>query len=539
MLAPDPDKIIVPRKHGEILIDPPLGELAREVEKAPPPGLLPSESWRDGQYLEAFRAPARAHLRRAVAQHASAIGQPLDAMGENGKFVITGHQVEFFHAGVWAKMIATDAIARKAGAVSIDLLVDHDIVDEMGFDLPKRAAGGGGAWRKESVTFDDASALPAEFLRAPDAGAFDRWVERVEEFPAGRMGTLEQYFSGLRPVAGERKPYTNWMSQARREFEKQFGINVLHVPATAVCSGPAWDAFVGSWVRNAAAWTAVYNRHLADYRMRHHIKRPQQPMPDLARDEAGGVFELPFWIYQQGEARERLNVHAKVDEAAILFKGERIAVDISKAGGLITRRADGPGLLIRPRALTFTMFVRLFLADVFIHGIGGALYDQITDGIMAELFGENAAASYGCVSAAWLLPLGDGDRGESISTLKSRLHHLEHNPQLAIAPEEAGHSEIAGLLSGRQRLIQKIADSLAADRGQQRGERRGWFQELHAANAQIHQLAPGTRDELDRRMAAAEKTARDEKVLQWREWFFALHSASSLRDLIDKIRGSI
>ena len=45
----------------------------------------------------------------------------------------------------------------------------------------------------------------------------------------------------------------------------------------------------------------------------------------------------------------------------------------SPYAGLQTR-----GIKLRSRALTTTMFVRLFLADAFLHGIGGAKYDEVT-----------------------------------------------------------------------------------------------------------------------------------------------------------------
>ena len=39
---------------------------------------------------------------------------------------------------------------------------------------------------------------------------------------------------------------------------------------------------------------------------------------------------------------------------------------------------------MRTRALATTLFARLLLADVFIHGIGGAKYDQVTDEICED-----------------------------------------------------------------------------------------------------------------------------------------------------------
>jgi len=44
------------------------------------------------------------------------------------------------------------------------------------------------------------------------------------------------------------------------------------------------------------------------------------------------------------------------------------------------------GLKIRPKALLLTLFNRLFISDLFIHGLGGAKYDLVTDEIIREFF---------------------------------------------------------------------------------------------------------------------------------------------------------
>ena len=42
---------------------------------------------------------------------------------------------------------------------------------------------------------------------------------------------------------------------------------------------------------------------------------------------------------------------------------------------------------IRSRALITTLWARLALGDLFLHGIGGAKYDQVTDRLIERFFG--------------------------------------------------------------------------------------------------------------------------------------------------------
>jgi hypothetical protein len=260
---------------------------------------------------------------------------------------------------------------------------------------------------------------------------------------------------------------------------------------------------VQSWISNAEKWTEVYNRHLAAYRRAHNIQSPQHPMPDLQRDPARGQFELPFWISEPGKPRERLILQADPD----------LNPDPSH---------------IRPRALTFTMFVRLYLANLFIHGIGGALYDQITDAILEELF--HTVPPYACVSASWLLPLGQAFPPEDLSALKWHRHHVAHNPQLAIDPFTALRPEVAELISERKNLVQQISRSLTEARHSERAARRDWFACLHQVNQHLHEKAPRVLPRLDQQIEEAQRGMEQNKVLLWREWFFALHSRKSLEE---------
>ncbi len=50
------------------------------------------------------------------------------------------------------------------------------------------------------------------------------------------------------------------------------------------------------------------------------------------------------------------------------------------------------------------MFARLVLSDVFIHGIGGAKYDQLTDAIVRRFFGVEPPG-YLVATATLKLPL--------------------------------------------------------------------------------------------------------------------------------------
>jgi hypothetical protein len=522
-IRPDPAKIVVPRRQGEVLMEPSLCEM----EAAAAHGAGGSESRRRG----------REHLLAAAAQWRRIIGaDPPSGGAFDGPFILSGHQVEFYHPGVWAKVIIADELAKRTGGMAFDLLVDHDTVDHLGFDVPRESAGG--EWAKRMIEFAPASSLPADALRAPGREQFEQWEAALASFPSTHTDTMAFWLGALAPgrETGDGGPatgYSAWLSRARRRYEASLGIQAQHVPTSLLCAGPLWREFVHTWISHASDWTAAYNGHVEAYRRGKRIRSPNRPMPNLAREISGngGTYELPFWIYAPGSARQRLMVETGGGASRILFQSERLG--IGEVG------AEDSGFVIRPRALTLTMYARLYFADFFIHGIGGALYDQITDGLLGELFGD--VPSYGCVSAAWLLPLGEPADPEDVSALAHRRHHLEHNPQLALDAFTAGGppAAVSGLLAERARLIEEIGRSLRGAR-RDRGEklrRRGLFKQLHATNADLHAQMPAILRNLDHQLAAARHAAAQNKILQDREFFLGLHTTQSLRKLIRLLRG--
>lgn len=535
-LRPDAARLTVPRKHGQVLIEPPLLTLQTALRRGCPlsGNLL-------GVPFSEVRQRARADLLQAASQHAALIGAPtLEAGALSKPWVLTGHQVEFYHAGVWAKVLASDALARRTGAVALDLLVDHDVVEDLGFDVPERLPDG--KWKRTRVEWSEAPHIAADGLAVPSRETFAAWDATLARVNGAESDALAMVLAALQPahagaIAGLPHGYTAWMSRSRRALENALGLQVHHVPTSRMCESSAWHLFVLAWVANADAWSAVYNTHLAAYRQANGIHNDHHPMPDLHRD---GALELPFWIYRVGQPRARLIVRFAGGQPEVHLGFEAIALPAISAGAAweaaeqMARVLAERQLVIRPRALTLTMYVRLLLSDLFIHGIGGALYDQITNGLMEDLCGVRT--SYGCVSAAWLLPLGQPVEAEAdISALCHERHHLQHNPQLGIDPFTALTADFAELLTHRRECIAHIQQSLQRARRDETEPRHTWFAQLHELNQRLHEKSPQILQKLDARITAARAALEQNKVLLWREYYFGLHTLASLRELMRRV----
>ncbi len=554
-VIPRASHIVVPRRHGEILMEP-AGEVLRqavEARRGAAPGWAPQDPWSE------LAGIARRELFETIGRHAAAVGDdppPVEMLGQ--PWIITGHQCEFYHAGVWAKVLAADRLASVTGGCAIDLIVDHDRLVHPGFAVP--VAGGPPLSQRrltrQYLLWDHSRAVAAEMLPAPQGDIRERWLAAVRREPLAGSAALSQFLDYL--AADHSVSLVDWLSGARRRFEKSLGLKVWHAPCSGWCSGVAWTAFALAWMRQPR-WAEIYNAALDCYRQSHRITRPGRPIPDLLI--AATRRELPFWIYSDQQPRQRLFLEADGPARLTWADGPALAVSGYLAGDLLPAarglqaELSRRRLRLRPRALTLTLFARTFQADLFIHGIGGALYDRITDEIWRNIFGPTdppaiagprppPVPSYGCVSAGWLLPLGQpAAAAPDWPALRWRRHHWGHNPQLWWDARPTPGEQASRLLEQRTALIARIAESLHEDR--RRGQRRGrasrsnLFQHLHSVNARLRELFPDPLRQLDERIAAAGAARDNAAAATWREYFFALHPPDSLRELLARIQQRI
>ncbi|MCP4272694.1 MAG: hypothetical protein GY781_12130, partial [Gammaproteobacteria bacterium] len=138
------------------------------------------------------------------------------------------------------------------------------------------------------------------------------------------------------------------------------------------------------------------------------ISSKANPLPDLM--EKGFVVEMPFWMWEKGEQRRSLFASVANDSRISIICENRIVehfdfgernISINNLERLKTLISNG--IKIRPKAIANTMYSRLFFSDLFIHGIGGAKYDLITDEIIREFFGVEPP-EYATISATLHLP---------------------------------------------------------------------------------------------------------------------------------------
>ena len=506
----DAARLKAPAHHGETLI-------------APGGHVLACMATTGGASLDDGSAKllggSLAHVRKQVR---SAL-----AGGTDRPVVVVGHQPAFYHAGVWAKHVVADRLARAVGGVALNLVVDNDAPRQTTIAVPVERAG---HLTVRRVRYADLpSGDPYEHIPLQGESAIARFELSLREALGSRYDKSQcpAFFEGFRACVNAR----DWVDQAvagRRAIEARFGIKLIDHRISDVWGGP----LLADIIVNAPRFRSSYNRALDRYRIANRIRGRERPIPDLA--QRGGEVEVPVWVYPPRGRRHRLFVRREGERIVFSSDHEVIgSVSAADIGSLDSADAALRSLApwcLRPRALTLTLWARLLLADVFIHGIGGAKYDAITDEIIRDYYGTEPPP-IACVSATLLADLPH--ERVSIETVRKAEHRLRDvwfNPQRH-TDADVGIGELLDVRADAVRVSEKLRRTRSADPS----ARRRAFDDIRRATAAIisarPDLATAARADVERLHLALEQT----RLATDREYFFGLHHDARLQELLDAL----
>jgi hypothetical protein len=180
---------------------------------------------------------------------------------------------------------------------------------------------------------------------------------------------------------------------------------------------------------------------------------------------------------------------------------------------------------IRPKALMTTLFSRTVLSDLFIHGIGGAKYDQLTDEIGRRFLGVELPEYLTVTATMKLYPDCPTDFRLQISDLESLLRRLKYQPERFI---EYGQSQARDIIARKRDWI---------DQEPPRGHRRLRQAGIVECNQLLQPFVQEKKIELAERINRLEEQAEQCRVLGSREFSFCLLDESLCAEL-DKLSRS-
>lgn len=442
-------------------------------------------------------------------------------------FVVTGHQPEFIHPGVWAKHVVASRLAEAVGGVAVNLTVDTDVAKTTALSVPMLTDGG---LRVHAMQFADvAPGTTYEDIPPLDGAHVARLRESVrqalgERFGRSMMGPYLERFGSLDGPSS----FVDQATAARSSLESEFGVRMLETRVSRSWICPLLVDILG----NAPRLFESYNASLAEYRGAQGIRGSQRPIPDLIRD--GDRLELPLWVRHTHEPRSRLFVEQRRDTLFLYADQQSVGcIGLDKLATwdrALKALRELDGVLFRPRALMLTLWARMLLADLFVHGIGGAKYDRITDRLIERYFGVQPPVM-ACVSATLRLDLPRHDATPDVlRALKHQQRDLTWNPQRHLS---AG-SGIDELVEARAKAVGQ-SRSLRATNGRRRAERREVFHQIRSISRRMLDLRPAAERDLEERVRQTTEGLRDNEAADRRDYFFALYERSALQRLCDTL----
>jgi hypothetical protein len=510
-----------PAEDGAVVAEPPLREVGPLLEENRRRFNRAGVSFL-GRDWAALRRQARGEVIAAAKRHFAQFGEPLpDAPPDS--IIMAGHQPELFHPGVWVKSFALSGLARQHGLTPINLIVDNDTIKSTSIRVP--GCDESGTAHLVSVPFDGWSGeTPWEHRGVADPDVFASFPERVAAELRGwhYEPLLPAYWRQVRRLIREQPTMGACLAAARRDLERRWGCHNLEVPVSAVCCTETFAYFACHLVAELPRFHATYNEVLAAYRSAQRIRSPGRPVPDLGSD--GDWLEAPFWGSHPGQPkRGRLFARRTSGGIELRVKEQRWPAlpspdrDPDQAAR-VWQRMQADGFSIRSRALTNTLFARLVLADLFMHGIGGGKYDELTDEIIRRFYGCEPP-HYLVLSATRLLPLPTTPVSETdCRRLARAVRDTHYNPQRHFPPN-----------SSRQELIAEKQVWIKRE-PRDKNERRERFERLREITERLREPLRSRESELRGRLAECERQLKTNAILRRRDYAFVLYPEETLRE---------
>lgn len=268
--------------------------------------------------------------------------------------IMAGHQPVIYHPGLMAKIDTLESCSNELNCQGINISIDTD--SGFGAEWTYPISEGGIAHAQlatASSLFLNQTVRPVSDL--------DTIVREIvnQHILLGQTAIAERARHAgelLKLLPGESVAAVNTLLRRVTVPKHRF----LELPLSRLVQLPSAASFLSSIVADADKFCRSYNNQLDQHRTDHQIKNLANPFPNLTYSD--DRFELPFW---------RIDITAD-KRIPVFASGNQISL--------------GRDEFIAPRGALITTMLRLLGADLFIHGMGGARYEAITDGLLKTYF---------------------------------------------------------------------------------------------------------------------------------------------------------
>lgn len=312
----------------------------------------------------------------------------------------TGHQPDFHHPGILAKDLLIHRLSKELNGLPLHIIVDTDqfhinftypiLVTKNQARLVNLSLGQKNSSIYNSVHITDGM---KEMISQELKNCLNSLHEfiHIDQYNYCKSKIIE-ILDGIE----NSQDIQNVSEKLRLEFLQENQIQIPIIRVSELIQTKAFINMVQKIKNRQSEFVSKFNHHLHEYRKLHKIKNIAQPIPEL------GLEELPFWILsQKTETREPLKANDDLTSHTIL-----------------------------PRAITLTMFIRLFISDFFVHGTGGGRYEDVSNHLIQDFFEIQPSPYIVCSST---MRLSTREKFEHIDfnlqELDTKLREIQYSPE--------------------------------------------------------------------------------------------------------------
>ena len=526
-------RLRAPALSGEKLLDPALPAAVQGMWRN---AQQLSETAYDvqGRSLHELRAAARLDACRLAAQYTSEYRNlPSLKRASNAAtwteqpLLLSGHQPWLFHPGVWFKNFVLSEITRGVHGTALNVIIDNDLCPSPSITVPK----GSRTQVQLAHLACDQNTLPLPFEERAvlDDSAFSTFGDRVVDNigPLVKNPLIKPLWVEALLAAKRTDNLGQRLAQARHQLEARWNMDTFEVPLSHLCQTESFRWFTVHLLAHLPRFVLLHNRALEEYRIVNRIRSQAHPFPNLKQREEW--LEAPFWVWTQLDPQRRALHIRHVDRGLELsdhhafrtflpLDQDRLADDAVEQ----LSKLSGTGVTIRPRAVTTTMSIRLLLADLFIHGIGGDKYDQLTDVLITRFFGIHPPSFLTATATAWLPVIKSKTATVSLRNINRQLRELRFHAERHIKSDK----NTQALIAEKHKWIHTNLP-----RGQRLSRHRG----IETANVELQRFVSDQRSALQEQRQRALQQVRREQVLGSREYAFCLFPEETLQPLLANV----
>jgi hypothetical protein len=381
-------------------------------------------------------------------------------------------------------------------------------------------------------------------MPAPDHSAWDKIFADAQVYaPPSVKTNIKTYEEKILKGLLKEATWNDFHLSSMKILDDLCSTQRLYLEGSKIWATAPFYHFATQWLLNLPELNDCYNQALNEYRKKYQIEHDLTPMPNLKFES--WWFEIPFWGVTQH--KQRYSVWAKNDGKHIILKIKGGDGTYSLELNELEKELSAMRMSLWPKAIPQTLFCRMYLCDYFIHGTGGAAYEEVGDILFTKYF-KLKPLSFGVATGTYLVE-PEKIRGlEEVAGREERIlwweRALAQNPEYLFTKKDAWEAELPSFMHPAfklclgnaylRNLVETKMKWLSALQNPTYKTQAAY--KIKEINHVLYEGYAEALQAMEKGLADIEKVKKPIDILSYREYPFFCYPQEMFPEMKDKIR---